>query len=560
MNGQNRPNTRTWNLRDIAVAVMCLALSVPAGADTARGKVFEDLNGNGKLDAGEPGIGGVRVSDGVDVVVSDEQGAYRIDIADEAIVFITKPRDYATPVNDDQLPQFYYIHQPNGSPAGMRYIGIEPTGPLPDAINFPLQAREEPTQFEVILLADTQPQTDAEVDFIRDDVVAELIGTNARFGMTMGDITFDDMSVFPRLNAIIGQIGIPWYNVPGNHELNLDAANDRYSLETFKRYFGPPYYAFEYGEALFVVLDNIEYQGNGETDPGDVRGNGGYIANFGKRQLAWLEKELIHVSRDTLIFIGMHSPLETYVADTPGVTTADRRDLFKLLSGRPNLYAVAGHTHTTEHLYFDRDDGFQGPGEFHHHVLSTVSGSWWSGPFDVRGIPTTDQRDGTPNGYHILAVDGTDLVIRYKAAGYSEDFQLRILFDVAHHGLSADGMRDFRAGELFDGRFNVDQVPAAEVVVNLFDGGPKSVVEFRIDDGPYAPMQRVLRADPYMVEVFARNEATKKSWLQASPSSHIFTADLPDDLEAGVYTLSVRARDEFGQEHHGHTILEITGR
>ncbi len=560
MNRQNRQSTRAWKLRGCSIAAVCLALSVPADADTAQGRVFEDLNGNGSLDAGEPGIGGVRVSDGVDVVVTNAQGEYRIDIADEAIVFITKPRGYATPVNEDQLPQFYYIHQPDGSPAGMRYIGIEPTGPLPHAINFPLQAREEPTKFEAILLADTQPQTDAEVDFIRDDVVAELIGTNARFGMTMGDITFDDMSVFPRLNAIIGEIGIPWYNVPGNHELNLDAANDTYSLETFKRYFGPPYYAFEYGEALFVVLDNIEYKGNGETDPGDVRGNGGYIANFGKRQLAWLKKELTHVSSDTLIFIGMHSPLETYVADSPGVTTADRRDLFELLSGRPNLYAVAGHTHTTEHLYFDRDDGFRGPGEFHHHVLSTVSGSWWSGPFDPRGIPTTDQRDGTPNGYHILEVDGTDLVIRYKAAGYSEDFQLRILFDVAHHGLSADGMRDFRAGELFDGRFNVDQVPAAEVVVNLFDGGPKSVVEFRIDDGPYIPMQRVTRADPYMIEVFARNEATKKSWLQATPSSHIFTADLPDDLEAGVYTLSVRARDEFAQEHHGHTILEITGR
>ena len=40
------------------------------------------------------------------------------------------------------------------------------------------------TRFEAILLSDTQPQTDAELDYIRDDVVAELIGSNARFGMT----------------------------------------------------------------------------------------------------------------------------------------------------------------------------------------------------------------------------------------------------------------------------------------------------------------------------------------------------------------------------------------
>jgi hypothetical protein len=33
-------------------------------------------------------------------------------------------------------------------------------------------------------------------------------------------------------------------------------------------------------------------------------------------------------------------------------------------------------------------------------------------------------------------------------------------------------MRDFRAGELFDGRFTVDQAHSATRLVNLFDGGP----------------------------------------------------------------------------------------
>ncbi len=540
--------------------VACGFIAVETHAETAKGRVFEDLNFNGELDAGESGIAGVRVSDGVRVVVTDEQGHYQLDVGDEAIVFITKPKGYATPVNQHQLPQFYYIHQPNGSPPGMRYPGIVPTGPLPGEIDFPLIKQQEAKRFEAILFSDTQPQTEAEIDYIRDDFVAELIGTEAKFGMTMGDILFDDMSWFPRLNAIIAQVGIPWYNVPGNHEMNFEAVDDQYSLETFKRYFGPPYYSFEYGEALFVVLDNIEYHGNGEADPGDVRGSGGYIANFGSRQLEWLKQELSHVPDDTLIFLAMHSPLETYISDGPGVTTADRRELFEMLSGRPNLYAVAGHTHTTEHLYFNEKDGFSGPGEFHHHVLSTVSGAWWGGPFDTRGVPTADQRDGTPNGYHILEVDGTDLVIRYKAAGMSESYQMRIVFDVAHHGLAVNGMRDFRHGELFDGRFSEDQVPAAEVLVNLFDGGPKSVVEFKIDDGPFIPMRRVERADPFMLEVFARNPDTKKSWVQASPSSHLFSADLPDELKPGVYTLSVKAQDEFGREHHGHTILEITGR
>ena len=377
--------------------------------------------------------------------------------------------------------------------------------------------------------------------------------------MTMGDVTFDDLSVLPRLNRLIARLQIPWYNVPGNHELNFEAADDRYSLETFKRYFGPPYYAFEYGDALFVVLDNIEYQGNGQADPGDVRGSGGYVAKLGKRQLTWLRRELAHVPEDRLVFMAMHAPLETYLSDAPGVTTQDRKELFKLISGRENLYAVAGHTHTTEHRYFGEEDGFQGPGQLHHHILATVSGSWWSGPFDPRGIPTTDQRDGTPNGYHILEVDGVAVTVRFKAAGAPADYQMRIIYDVAHHGLRRDGLRDFRTGELFDGRFSVESVPAAEVLVNLFDGGPNSTVSFRIDDGPELPMTRVARRDPYVIEYFTRNEDSKKSWLEATPSSHLWSADLPDDLAPGTYTLSVRATDEFGREHHGHSILEITG-
>jgi len=533
-------------------------LSIKAQS-VARGQVYEDLNGNVRLDPGEPGVAGVRVSNGLDVVRTGTNGEYALPVADEAIVFLVKPAGYATPVDSHMLPQFYYIHQPAGSPAPLRYLGIEPTGPLPLSIDFPLRRQQEPNRFEAVLFSDTQPQTSVELDFIRDDVVAELIGTNARFGMTMGDIMFDDMSLLPRYNAIIAQLGIPWYNVPGNHELNLLAPDDRYSLETFKSFYGPPYYSFEYGQAYFVILDNIEYKGNGQSDPGDYRGNGGYEARFGEQQLRWLANDLEHVPQDKLVFLSMHSPLKTYTGDRPNSNTQDRRDLFRLLAGRPNLYAVAGHTHTTEHHYFGPEDGFQGPGEFHHHVLATVSGSWWSGPLDERGIAVAEQVDGTPNGYHLLEVDGTSLEVRYKAAGKPSDFQMRILFDVAHHHHEKAATRDFRFDELLDGSLSEDEVAATAIVVNLFDGGPKSKVTFQMGGRPPREMERRLTFDPHTNELFKRHADTKKGWVNAVPSSHVFVADLPDDLQPGTYTVTVRAIDEFGRSHHAHRILEITG-
>jgi len=544
----------------VGVSVLLLSLvPIVAGTETARGIVFEDKDADGTRDPREPGIAKVRVSDGRQVVLTDEEGRYALEIGDEAIVFITKPSGYATPVDAQMLPQFYYVHQPEGSPPGLRYPGVDPTGPLPARIDFPLRRREEPASFEAILLSDTQPQSEAEVGFIADDVVAELVGTKARFGMTMGDILFDDLSLFPRFNSVIAQVGIPWYNVPGNHELNLRAPNDRYSLETFKRYFGPPYYAFEYADAVFFVLDNIEYQGGGETDPADFRGTGGYVARIADDQLAWLERELAHVPEDSLVVLAMHAPLETYLGDAPSMNTQNRRELFRLLSGRRHLYAVAGHTHTTEHHYFGEEDGFSGPEPFHHHVLSTVSGSWWSGPLDERGVPVAEQRDGTPNGYHVLEVDGTSLWVRYKAAGQPADHQMRISFDVAHHGPGGDILRDFRPGELLDGRLTVDEVPATDVYVNLFDGGPRSKVELTVGGRGPIPMARVPRVDPATNELFLRNRATIKPWVKAEPSSHLFVADLPDDLAPGTYTLTVRAVDEFARVHHAHRVVEVLG-
>lgn len=537
--------------------IICVSLILPqlvSGAE-AQGRVFLDANKNGSLDASELGIAGVRVSNGLDVVTTDSKGRYTLPIDEQSIIFITKPRHHAIPVNAHMLPQFYYIHQPAGSPTGMRYAGITPTGPLPEQINFPLIARAEPQQFEAILFADPQPQTQRELDYIRDDVIAELIGTDAVFGMTMGDILYDDLSMFPRYNALIAQIGIPWYNVPGNHEINFEATHDKDSLETFKKFFGPPYYAFEYADALFVVLDNIDYKGNGEADPGDVRGNGGYETRISNRQLRWLEKELESVDEDRLIFVATHAPLGI---EDGRYATDNREQLFRLLSGRANLYSVAGHTHTTNHVYFGEEDGFDGPGTFHHHVLATVSGSWWSGPFDERGIAISDQRDGTPNGYHILEVDSTDLVVRFKGAGKPADQQMRIRFDVAHHQLQANGMRDFKAGQLLDGRMSQDELAAASIMVNLFDGGPKSLVSYRINDGEYQPLRRTLRKDPYMLEQFVRYREDKKSFVQATVATHLFEANLDAGLLPGVHSLTVRASDEFGRVHHGHAVLEVT--
>jgi len=102
-----------------------------------------------------------------------------------------------------------------------------------------------------------------------------------------------------------------------------------------------------------------------------------------------------------------------------------------------------------------------------------------------------------------------------------------------------------------------DMVRAIDIIVNVFDGGPRTTVEYRIDGFEAVRMKPTRRRDPFVQEVFAANQATKKPWAQAELCSHVWTARLPADLEAGAHCIMVRVVDEYGREHHDCLCLEV---
>lgn len=569
----NHPQS-TPSRRDVVRASAAAALSlgsVPVSASrifaandatataAVTGIVFEDRSRSGIRQSNDPGIPGVLVSNGREVVRTDANGRYRLPFDKETIIFVIKPTGYAVPLDDQMLPLFYYVHQPEGTPPALRlrFRGIDPTGPLPDSVDFPLYKVSEPTTFDAVLLTDTQPESHVELDFVRDDVVNGLIGTKAAFGITMGDIMFDDLSLYARHNRIIGQIGIPWYNVGGNHDLNYEAPDARYSRETFKRVFGPNYYAFEYGGVLFLMLDNVVYLGSDENNP-NKRGN--YEGRIGKQQLAFVANVLREFPTDRLVVIGLHIPLRTYLdLQDPANNTVDYDELLRLIADRPNTVSFAGHTHTTEHHYFGAENGYSGRVAHHHHILTAVSGSWWSGPFDHRGIAVADSRDGTPNGFHVLSIEDNHYTTRFVPANEPSGRQMRIMLDSEFHRAEQELYHEFRMGQLLGSPIAQDNVFSTDVIVNFFDGGPRTKIEYQIGKRSPVAMVQLRRPDPFVQEEFARNAATKKPWVKAEPSSHIWVARLPADLEIGTHCLRVRAIDEYGREHRDHLVIEVTG-
>jgi hypothetical protein len=174
-------------------------------------------------------------------------------------------------------------------------------------------------------------------------------------------------------------------------------------------------------------------------------------------------------------------------------------------------------------------------------------------------IAVAASRDGTPNGFHVLSIDGGRYTTQFHPAKEPNARQMRIMLDSEFHRADRELYRDFRMGQLLGSPISQDNVFATDVIVDFFDGGPRTKVELRIGDRAPVAMYRETRLDPFVQELFSRNEATKKPWVKAERSSHIWVARLPSDLEAGTHCLHVHVIDEYGREHRDHLVMEVTG-
>ena len=126
--------------------------------------------------------------------------------------------------------------------------------------------------FDIINIEHPQTKTNEELDMMRKDIIDELFGNpyDARFGLVAGDVVHDNLGLYERHNRLMSQIGIPIWNVPGNHDLNLESPNYDYATQTFKNVFGPDYYSFDYGQVHFLALNNVGFKGKDQGYRGHI--------------------------------------------------------------------------------------------------------------------------------------------------------------------------------------------------------------------------------------------------------------------------------------------------
>lgn len=504
----------------------------------AKGFVFHDTNENRIKEDAEKGIPEVAVSNGVDIVLTDKNGAYTIPVSDNAVIFVIKPRNWMTPVNEDHLPQFYYLHKPHGYPKNFTYKGVEPTGDLPDEINFPLYPEESAKSYKMVVFGDPQPYNIEQIDFLADDIISELIGKHdLEFGMTMGDIVGDDLNLFSPLNQAVAKLGIPWYNVLGNHDVNYMAPTDELSDETYESVYGPATYAFVYGDVHFIVVDDVIHE--------NVVGSRKYVGGLRPDQFEFVSNYLDLAPKNHLIVLTMHIPLAQH---GESFRQSDQKKLFDLLKDFPNTLSISAHSHVHNNGFFHQDSTDWQQAKPHHHFnVGTTSGSWWNGMRNEVDVPHTMMRDGTPNGYSFITFNGTDYVIDWKAAGSPADHQMNIHLP-----------RAIAAHEL----------DTVLLTVNFFNGSEQSKLEYRIKGlSTWKEMVKVDKYDPYYLKIDQRWKRFKEIKLRekweetfkagetppGSPmpapriSTHLWEANIGSDFPTGRHTIEVRAKDRYGR-------------
>ncbi len=495
--------------RGLAVACSLAAVRLFAGT----GVVFDDRNADGVREAGEPGLAAVAVSNGVEVVLTDAQGAYHLPDRPEARVFVVKPPGWKPPAKAAGLPQFYGIP---GSAAGT---------------DFPLERAGESDRGPVLLLTDPQPSSLVEVNYLSRGFVDHLDRTQRfAFGVTLGDIVYDRPDLFGAVNDVLARIGIPWYSVPGNHDLALGTPDEAKAVAPFESVYGPSTYAFRAGPALFVALD-------------DVRPLGGprYVGGLRADQFAFLRNLLEVTAPDEWVVLLMHIPLfSPDPSGSVGFREADRLQLFALLQSRTRVLILSGHTHYQRHVMHGPEDGWMGRNPLHEYNVAAACGGFWGGPRDADGIPIATMWDGTPPGYAVLSFDGDRALLTYCPARLAPEHQLEV-----------HAPKSVVAGQGF-----------VSYYANVFNGHDGWTVEARLDGRAWSPMRRILGWDPSYAAAFLAQDSLDPAapgvrLPDPAVCYHLWRGALPADLSPGEHVLRVRAQDPDGPAYTEQRTLEI---
>ena len=487
----------------------------------------------GKVSCDGTGLAGVVVSDGIEVVKTDSKGVYQLKSKKyHGYVFVSTPSGYE-PLTNGILPKFHATLKANAATA--------------ERVDFQLKKADGQENHRMLLLGDIHlaKRTDDQKQFAEfvKDVNATVSATSGKvYALTLGDMTWDlywivnNYSYKEYLADASAIKGLTVYHTIGNHDHSMYYMGDFDTVKDFKDNIGPTYYSFNVGKVHYVVLDDVEC--TNKTATTDEKGNACYTREYNGRvvadELAWLKKDLASVPNGTPLVVTMHIPLFNAKGSA---TLKDASALENVLKAYPQVHLVTAHTHTVYNT--DRLSDLH----VYEHNAGSICGTWWWSAKETPGVHIG--QDGSPGGYTVMDVTGTDFKWQYKATGKGTDYQF-VTYDRNQIHLTGDKYVPNSNGTYkFEPSIWGSASSANEVYVNVWNWDPSWTVEVTENGTPLTVSRLVSgEKDPLHLIAYTAKRINKNSkpTFETDKNYHLFkvTASGPST------TLDIKVTDRFG--------------
>jgi len=386
-------------MKKTSMLCICLLLSLFASAQAITGHVFVDGNNNGIKDKNEEGIKGVVVSDQMNTVTTDVDGAYQLKAQGYGFVFISLPDGYKS-------QKSIWQRISNNT-----------------SIDFPLTKTSSPPEFKFIHASDTHISEKSVDRMEKLRAVVEQVKPD--FVIITGDLVRDALRVsekeasgyYELYMKEIQKFAVPVWSVPGNHEnfgierhLSLvSTSHPLYGKKMYHHYLGPNYYSFNYGGVHFIGLDDVDFE--------DLW----YYGHVDSVQVAWMKKDLASVSSGTPVITFNHIPffsgglsLTTFTESglsrtlerEKGVlqfrhTVSNAHELISILNKYNYPIALSGHYHARQVFWYESEGQ-----KIRYEQASAVIGPSEEGEIKIpSGVTLYSVKDGKISEGQFIALD-----------------------------------------------------------------------------------------------------------------------------------------------------------
>lgn len=491
------------------------------------------------------GVENVVVSDGAEVTVTNEKGIYQLKSAKKwGYVFISVPSGYEVP-SVGVLPQFHRA--------------LKNSADVVERADFKLEKVDGQDSYKIFMLGDMHLANRTGdlgqfAQFTSDltDYMTRHKGEKM-YALTLGDMTWDlywysNSYYFPQyLNTVNSQIkNLQIFHTMGNHDNDFQTRSDYDAAVKYVDQICPTYYSFNIGKVHYVVMDDIDcssYDGSTSRN---------YVASLSAEQLDWLAKDLSHVAKTTPVVVAMHA--QVFYPTTSGFKIdhdqVNTLRLFDILDGYTVRF-VTGHTHKLFNVTPDAPivDGHN----FREYNSGSVCASWWWSGNLTPGIHIGT--DGTPGGYGIWDVTGTDFQCLYKSTGWPEEYQFRsydlnnVHFSMADVPLMPSDISASVKNAYMQYVNAYPQNNDNEVLINIWNWNSDWTLSVVDENRKTLPYTEVWAYDPLHIAALSVKRFNNAG-LKSTPSfitdkfTHFFKVKA-DDADTD---LVITVKDEFGNE------------